>query len=214
MSAGSVSLASLTELLSEIRTDNGNHNGGVLRVGPDDKLWVGVGDTGLGDNTGGPGSATNPYAQDLASLNGKILRVNLDGTVPTDNPFSGTTGARGDNLGLRLPQPLPDELRQRDREALDRRRRGPDRRGDWHWRRRRQLQLAAVRGTPTGAAGLAPTVCGGHRRRAGLHVPAQRADVARALRHRWRVHRQRVRLHGRQLRVRASAPPAPSTARR
>jgi glucose/arabinose dehydrogenase len=105
MSGGSVNLASLTELLSGIRTDNGNHNGGVLRVGPDLKLWVGVGDTGLGDNTGGPGSATNPYAQDLGSLNGKALRVNLDGTVPADNPFAGTAGARGEvwAYGFRNP---------------------------------------------------------------------------------------------------------------
>ena len=44
----------LTELLSGIATDKGNHNGGVLRIGPDEKVWVGVGDTGLGDNMAGP----------------------------------------------------------------------------------------------------------------------------------------------------------------
>src|SRR6185369_15602291 len=78
---------SLTVLLTGIRTDNGNHDGGVVRIGPDGKLYVGVGDTGLGDNQGGPGSATNPYAQDLSHLEGKILRINTDGTVPVDNPF-------------------------------------------------------------------------------------------------------------------------------
>ena len=90
MSSGSVSLGSLSVLLSGIRTDNGNHDGGVLRIGPvDQKLYVGAGDTGNGDNVGGPGSASNPYAQDLTSLNGKVLRINLDGTVPMDNPFFG-----------------------------------------------------------------------------------------------------------------------------
>jgi glucose/arabinose dehydrogenase len=89
MSGGSVDLGSLTELLTGIVTDNGNHNGGVLRIGPDQKLYVGVGDSGNGDNQGGPGSSTNPYSQDLTSLNGKILRLNLDGSAPADNPFVG-----------------------------------------------------------------------------------------------------------------------------
>ena len=35
--------ARLTELLTGIRTDGGNHDGGTLRIGPDDKLWVSVG---------------------------------------------------------------------------------------------------------------------------------------------------------------------------
>ena len=88
MSGGSVSLGSLVELLTGIATDNGNHDGGVLRIGPvDQKLYVGAGDSGNGDNQGGPGSSTNPYSQDLTSLNGKILRLNLDGTIPSDNPF-------------------------------------------------------------------------------------------------------------------------------
>jgi glucose/arabinose dehydrogenase len=42
---GVVNPSSLTELLSGIATDQGNHDGGVLRIGPDAKLWVGVGDT-------------------------------------------------------------------------------------------------------------------------------------------------------------------------
>ena len=60
MSGGSVTLGSLVELLSGIATDNGNHDGGVLRIGPvDQKLYVGAGDSGNGDNQGGPGSSTN-----------------------------------------------------------------------------------------------------------------------------------------------------------
>src|SRR5262249_46720927 len=105
MSGGSISLGSLVELLTGIRTDGGNHDGGGLRIGPDGKLYVGVGDSGLGDNQGGPGSSTNPYAQDLNSLNGKMVRLNLDGTIPGDNPFVGQAGERGEiyAYGFRNP---------------------------------------------------------------------------------------------------------------
>jgi len=56
---------------------NKNHNGGRLRFGPDGKLYAATGD------------AQSPEsAQDLNSLNGKILRINTDGSVPSDNPFN------------------------------------------------------------------------------------------------------------------------------
>jgi glucose/arabinose dehydrogenase len=51
-------------------------NGGVIKFGPDEKLYIATGD------------ATNKTAaQDLESLSGKILRLNDDGTTPFDNPF-------------------------------------------------------------------------------------------------------------------------------
>ena len=52
------------------------HNGGRLRIGPDDKLYIGTGDARVPE-----------LSQDVSSLAGKILRVELDGSVPTDNPF-------------------------------------------------------------------------------------------------------------------------------
>jgi glucose/arabinose dehydrogenase len=55
------------------------HNGGRLAFGPDGKLYAGVGETG---DTG--------LAQDRGSQNGKILRMNADGSVPSDNPFPGS----------------------------------------------------------------------------------------------------------------------------
>jgi glucose/arabinose dehydrogenase len=105
MTGETIDLSSLTELLTGIRTDTGAHNAGALRIGPDGKLYASVGDTALGDNQGGPGDSTNPYAQDLGSLNGKILRINLDGSVPADNPFVGMPGARPEifALGFRNP---------------------------------------------------------------------------------------------------------------
>jgi glucose/arabinose dehydrogenase len=104
MSGNTIVPGSLAELLTGIRTDGGNHDGGGLRVGPDNKLWVSVGDTGIGDG-GPPGSSTNPYAQDLGSLNGKVLRLELTGAPAAGNPFIGTPGARGEiyAYGFRNP---------------------------------------------------------------------------------------------------------------
>ncbi|MFN8543875.1 MAG: PQQ-dependent sugar dehydrogenase [Candidatus Binatia bacterium] len=95
---------SLAVLVDDLRTDGGNHDGGQLRIGPDGYLYVGVGDTGEGDG-GKPGQATNPYAQDPTSANGKILRVAFDGSPAPDNPFAGRGGASDFvwAIGLRNP---------------------------------------------------------------------------------------------------------------
>ena len=53
------------------------NNGGIMKFGPDGKLYVG---TGYVSDSHGP--------QDTQSLEGKILRLNDDGTIPNDNPFS------------------------------------------------------------------------------------------------------------------------------
>ena len=113
-----IDIGTLTVLLTGIRTDNGNHDGGALRLGPDGKLYVGVGDTGNGDNAGCPGSSTNPYSQDLTELEGKILRLNLDGSIPADNPFVGMGGGVREEIfarGFRNPfrmgfDPVSDAL--------------------------------------------------------------------------------------------------------
>jgi glucose/arabinose dehydrogenase len=75
----------------------GNHNGCRLRFGPDGKLWVTMGDAGNLRN-----------AQDPNSLNGKVLRVNTDGTIPTDNPVLAGSAGRSAiyTWGNRNPQGL------------------------------------------------------------------------------------------------------------
>jgi glucose/arabinose dehydrogenase len=84
-----------------------NHNGGLMLFGPDDLMYVGTGDGGGGgDQHGRIGNA-----QSLGSLLGKILRIDPragDGRpyqVPSDNPFVGRSGARGEiyAYGLRNP---------------------------------------------------------------------------------------------------------------
>lgn len=89
-----VDLASLEPVLTGIGAATGFHNGGGLRIGPDQKLYVSVGDNEVLDPDGPPGSSTNPYAQELSALEGKILRLELDGAPAADNPFVGQLGAR------------------------------------------------------------------------------------------------------------------------
>ncbi|WP_216363714.1 PQQ-dependent sugar dehydrogenase [Subtercola boreus] len=83
-------LSSEQVLLSGILR-NKFHDGGRLRFGPDGMLYASTGDAQNGDN-----------AQNLASLNGKVLRMNADGSVPADNPF----GTYVWSYGHRNPQGL------------------------------------------------------------------------------------------------------------
>jgi len=66
-------------------------NGGFIKFGPDNKLYVGTGTV----------SDASHLPQDLNSLSGKILRLNDDGTIPNDNPFSNSPVY---SLGHRNPQ--------------------------------------------------------------------------------------------------------------
>ena len=79
-----------------------NHNGGQILFGPDGFLYIGLGDGGSSGDPGGRG-------QSLEDLLGSILRIDVSGgtsyTVPADNPFVGTVGARPEvwSYGLRNP---------------------------------------------------------------------------------------------------------------
>ncbi len=82
-------------LWQDDRDANGEHHGGAIAFGLDGKLYFTTGE-----------HFDPPEAQDLTTFRGKVLRINSDGTVPTDNPFYDGAGPNKDAIwayGLRNP---------------------------------------------------------------------------------------------------------------
>jgi glucose/arabinose dehydrogenase len=84
-----------------------NHNGGMIAFGPDNLLYIGLGDGGSGNDPGN-------RAQNAAELLGKLLRIDVSQAtqapqpgyaIPPDNPCVGQAGAREEiwSIGLRNP---------------------------------------------------------------------------------------------------------------
>jgi|SRR5215207_9479906 len=107
----------------------GNHDGGVLRFGPDGKLYVIVGDTGrrgqlqnLADGPFGPGNSDDQFGgpePDDAHLTGLILRLNDDGSAPRDNPFFRTGRSMGGEVGANIQKLYAYGLRNSFGMAFD-----------------------------------------------------------------------------------------------
>jgi glucose/arabinose dehydrogenase len=93
------------QVLMTVKQPFWNHNGGTLEFGKDGHLYIAFGDGGKGDDPLQTG-------QDLSSVLGKILRIDVDHPspglpygIPADNPFINTTGARREvyAYGMRNP---------------------------------------------------------------------------------------------------------------
>ena len=80
-------LSTSEEILIEFDQPHGNHNGGQVSFGPDGYLYIAIGD-------GGSGGDPHAHGQNLNTLLGTILRIDVDNTadgqkysIPNDNPF-------------------------------------------------------------------------------------------------------------------------------
>src|SRR5215213_8997375 len=117
----------------EAQNPAGNHNGGVIRFGPDGKLYIIIGDngrrgqlqnlpsgptlTGLGpivpdDQFGGP-------QPDNAHFTGVVIRLNDDGTAPMDNPFYGFGATISGEVGANLQKVFAYGIRNSFGMAFD-----------------------------------------------------------------------------------------------
>lgn len=127
----------------EVGQPYSNHNGGAIRFGPDGMLYLGYGD-------GGSGGDPRGHGQNLATLLGSIIRIDVRDaspavpyTIPADNPFVGVEGVRAEiwAYGLRNPWRMafdPEtgtlwaaDVGQREIEEIDRIERG----GNYGWNR-------------------------------------------------------------------------------
>lgn len=82
--------ASSEKLMLNITKPFTNHNGGSIHFAPDGMLWISTGD-------GGSGGDPNNNGQNINSLLGKMLRIDVNAAgpynIPPDNPFVGIDGA-------------------------------------------------------------------------------------------------------------------------
>jgi glucose/arabinose dehydrogenase len=101
--------------------ERGNHDGGIIKFGPDRKLYIVIGDVGrrgqmqnLPDGPFGPGIPDDQFGgpePDNAHLTGVILRLNDDGTAPSDNPFYLAGAAAGGEVGANIQKVFAYGLR-------------------------------------------------------------------------------------------------------
>ena len=110
--------AGSVELIITAAQPFSNHNGGQLDFGPDGMLYIALGDGGSGGDPLGNG-------QDLSTLLGTILRIDVDGgtpfAIPGDNPFVGDPAARDEiwAYGLRNPWRFAFDRETRDLYIAD-----------------------------------------------------------------------------------------------
>lgn len=106
-------LTNETILLQNIPASN-DHNSGRMAIGPDMKLYVTIGDLGanqFGNKCNAIRSQDVPTnaevtANDYTKYQGKILRLNMNGSIPSDNPLFSSVRSHIFSIGHRNPQGL------------------------------------------------------------------------------------------------------------
>jgi glucose/arabinose dehydrogenase len=88
------SLVDVTDIFVADAWETGGNMAGKILFGPDETLYVTVGDRDLRCCDGSEDNSLRLKAQDLGTHVGKTLRIRDDGSVPPDNPFVGRTGAK------------------------------------------------------------------------------------------------------------------------
>ncbi len=104
-------------LVTDSATDSGQHFGSRIAFDHQGHIFFGVGDRGERDQ-----------AQNLSNHMGSILRLNLDGSLPSDNPFIGVDSARAEiwSYGHRNPQGLAFDWQQKQLWSIEHGPRGGD----------------------------------------------------------------------------------------
>lgn len=130
----SLTVANETVLIDNIAARGGNHNGGDLQFDKHGLLYISVGDGGE-DLITGKGQNQNENARRLSLLNGKILRIETDGSIPNSNPFTGSGTAPCASTGHAPVAQGKVESEIKNRKARKRKRQK---------RKKRQLQNASI----------------------------------------------------------------------
>lgn len=110
------------------QTPAGNHNAGIIRFGPDGKLYVVIGDNGRRGQLQNLAQGPTPPSQDDQfggpqpdnnHFTGVIIRLNDDGTTPTDNPFFSAGASIGGEVGANVQKIFAYGLRNTFGMAFD-----------------------------------------------------------------------------------------------
>ncbi len=105
----SVALPNSERVILEIDKPDWNHNSGRMAFGPDGLLYITVGDGGAPNDVGTRGHAPEGNGQNLQTLLGKVLRIDVDKgatySIPSDNPFADGKKTRAEiyAYGIRNP---------------------------------------------------------------------------------------------------------------
>ena len=103
MSGDSLISTSERVLIDNIPSPNGNHNGGDLHFGKDGYLYASVGDGGCDYAETSKCQYENDASRDRHILLGKVLRIERDGGIPPDNPYTGSGSDRCNVTGRTNP---------------------------------------------------------------------------------------------------------------